>query len=102
LPLVLNVNVPNVPFPALRGVRQASLARFGAVQTTIAEIGEGFVRLGVADGNAHDEPGSDAALVADGFASVTALRPLCDLHDDGLTRALDRQIDLSAASVPSP
>jgi 5'-nucleotidase len=101
-PAVLNVNVPNIPFLALRGVRQGALARFGAVQTTIAEIGEGFVRLGVADDDAHDEPGSDAALVADDFASVTALRPLCDLHDDGLTRALDRQIELSAASVPSP
>ena len=101
-PMVLNVNVPNIPFLALRGVRQGALARFGAVQTTIAEIGEGFVRLGVADDDAHDEPGSDAALVAADFASVTALRPLCDLHDDGLTCALDRQIDLSAASVLSP
>ena len=101
-PLVLNVNVPNVPSGALRGVQQGELARFGAVQTTIAEIGEGFVRLGVADEEAHDEPGSDAAIVAAGYASVTALRPLCDLHDDGLSEALDRQVAGSAVSVPAP
>ena len=101
-PLVLNVNVPNVPLAQLRGVRQGDLARFGAVQTTIAEIGEGFVRLGVADDAAPDEPGSDAALVAAGYASVTALRPLCDLHNEGLSHALDRQLEDSAASAPSP
>jgi 5'-nucleotidase len=75
------VNVPNVPIDELQGVRQGTLAQFGAVQTTIAEVGEGFVRLGVADEQAHAEPGSDAALVAAGYASVTALRPLCDQHD---------------------
>jgi 5'-nucleotidase len=100
-PLVLNVNVPNVPIEMLRGVRQGELARFGAVQTTIAEVGEGFVRLGVADEEAHAEPGSDAALVAAGYASVTALRPLCDLHDEGLSHALARQLEDAAASVPS-
>ena len=100
-PLVLNVNVPNVPIEMLRGVRQGELARFGAVQTTIAEIGEGFVRLGVADEKAHAEPGSDAALVAAGYASVTALQPLCDLHDEGLSDALERQLEDAAASVPS-
>jgi len=101
-PLVLNVNVPNVAASALRGVGQGELARFGAVQTTIAEIGEGFVRLGVADEEAHAEPGSDAALVAAHYASVTALRPLCDLHDDGLSAALDRHLADSSAPVPSP
>jgi hypothetical protein len=55
----------------------------------------------VADEHAHAEPGSDAALVAAGYASVTALRPLCDLHDDRLSLALDRQLEESAAAVPS-
>jgi 5'-nucleotidase len=100
-PLVLNVNVPNVPLDGLRGMSQGELARFGAVQTTIAEIGEGFVRLGVADDAALAEPGSDAALVAAGYASVTALRPLCDLHADGLSDALDRQLEGSVAPLPS-
>lgn len=76
-PVVVNVNVPNLPMQELRGVRQGTLAAFGAVQTTIAEIGEGFVRLGVADAEAEVEPGSDAALIAEGYVSVTALRPLC-------------------------
>jgi 5'-nucleotidase len=80
-------------------VRQGELARFGAVQTTIAEVGEDFVRLGVADDEAPNEPGSDAAIVAAGCASVTALRPLCDLHDDGLSEALERQVAGSAVSA---
>ena len=80
-PVVLNVNVPNVAVDELRGVRQGELAAFGAVQTTIAEVGEGFVRVGVADVRDELQPGSDAALVAEGYASVTPLSPLCESTD---------------------
>ena len=76
-PVVLNVNVPDVAEHELRGVRRATLAPFGTVQTTIAESGEGFVRLGVADVHREPEPGSDDALVAQQYATVTALNPLC-------------------------
>jgi 5'-nucleotidase len=75
--VVLNVNVPNVVPDAVRGVRQGTLAPFGSVQTTIAESGKGWVRLGVADEDRVPQPGSDDALVADGYACVTPLQPLC-------------------------
>jgi 5'-nucleotidase len=75
--VVLNLNVPNAPVADVRGIRQGTLARFGSVQTTIAESGKGWVRLGVVDDERPFQPGTDAALVADGYASITALEPLC-------------------------
>jgi len=75
--VVLNLNVPNVAASELRGVRQGTLAPFGTVQTTIAEAGKGWVRLGVIGDDRAVDPGSDAALVAEGYASVTPLQPLC-------------------------
>jgi 5'-nucleotidase len=77
-PLVLNVNVPNVALDELHGLRRARLASFGAVQTNIAEAGQGFVKLSVADVDAPREPGTDAAFIADGYATLTALQPLCE------------------------
>jgi 5'-nucleotidase len=79
--VVLNVNSPNVELSQLRGLRRARLASFGAVQTNIAESGEGFVRVAVVDLDARYELGTDAALVADGYATVTPLRPICEASD---------------------
>jgi 5'-nucleotidase len=76
-PVVLNVNIPNVPESALRGIRQAALASFGAVQTTISRLDEGSLQIGVTDMVSRLEPGTDASLVASDFATVTALEPLC-------------------------
>ena len=42
--VVFNVNTPDVAYADLRGVRRAGLARFGQVQMTVVESGEGFVR----------------------------------------------------------
>ncbi len=83
-PLVLNVNAPNVDVSEVRGLCRARLATFGAVQTRVAETGEGWVRITVADVDAHHEPGTDAALVADGYATVTPLRPICEADDVSL------------------
>jgi 5'-nucleotidase len=83
--IVLNLNVPNLPYERVRGVRQGRLAAFGSVQTTIVESGKGWVRLGVTDAqSATLDPGSDAALLADCYASITTLRPLCTVHDVAL------------------
>jgi 5'-nucleotidase len=77
-PLVVNVNVPDVPPDELRGVRRAPLARFGSVQTHVTEPGEGYVEVSFSDVDPHTEPGSDAALLADGWATVTPLSPVCE------------------------
>src|SRR5688500_18979300 len=42
---VLNVNAPNIPLAEVKGLEHARLARFGAVQTNVAERGEGYVKV---------------------------------------------------------
>ena len=68
---VLNVNVPNTA--SHRGLREATLAPFGIVQTTLTERHQQHVRLAVEELPYTPEPGSDAALLADGWVTVTAL-----------------------------
>jgi 5'-nucleotidase len=91
-PMVLNLNVPDLPLDELRGLRRATLASFGAVQMTITEAGRGYVQVGVEAEQAAVEPGTDAALVAEGFATVTALRPICELDDVDLANLLTSTI----------
>ena len=75
---VLNVNAPNIPLEQVRGFEPARLARFGAVQTNVAERGEGYVKVALAEIDADYEPGTDAALLAAGYASITALQAVCE------------------------
>lgn len=95
--LVLNLNVPDVELADVRGVRRAPLARFGAVQTTLAEVGKGYVRLGVSEKQPELDPDSDAALLAAGYATLTPLDPICERLDaqlpelDGLLEQLARR-----------
>jgi 5'-nucleotidase len=79
--VVFNLNVPNAPPDDILGVRDAHLATFGAVQAGIVDSGKGWVRLGVVDPSEPPEDGSDAAVLASGYASVTPLRPLCAALD---------------------
>ncbi|MFC9335445.1 5'/3'-nucleotidase SurE [Arthrobacter sp. NPDC057009] len=71
---VLNLNVPNSA--GLPEYRTATLTRFGIVQTTLAERGQQHVRLAIADTAEKPDPDSDAALLAAGYATVTALQPV--------------------------
>jgi 5'-nucleotidase len=73
---VLNVNAPNVPVGQIRGVRQATLASFGAVETRIANATEGYLEVALVDTGAQLEEGTDAFLVAEGYASVTPLQSI--------------------------
>ena len=75
----LNVNVPDLEEPALRGIRWARLAPFGTVQTVAAQLGLGHLELSIED-PLHGVPaGTDAALVAEGFVTVTALAAMAEL-----------------------
>lgn len=73
---VLNVNVPNSRTP--RGVTEARLASFGIVQTTLTEREASHVRLAVEELPVIPEPGTDAARLADGWITVTALTSVAD------------------------
>jgi 5'/3'-nucleotidase len=70
---VLNLNVPNDAGAGDLPLRVATLAPFGVVQTTAAEAGEGDVRLTVADLEGEHDPRSDAALLAGGHPTLTAI-----------------------------
>jgi 5'-nucleotidase len=75
---VFNINAPNIPLDQVRGFEPARLARFGAVQTNVAERGEGYVKVTLAEIDAEYEPGTDAALVAAGYAAITTLQAVCE------------------------
>jgi 5'-nucleotidase len=74
-PFLLNVNVPDVPPEQLRGMKEADLAGFGAVQAEIGERGEGYVTMTFAQIDAEADPGTDVAFLSEGWATATALRP---------------------------
>jgi 5'-nucleotidase len=73
---VLNLPVPDLPADQVKGLCRARFGRFGQVQMRIAERGSGFVRTALEDTGARLEPGTDMALLADGYATVTPLQPL--------------------------
>jgi 5'-nucleotidase len=71
---VLNLNVPDLHLDGIRGLRRGRLARFGQVQISIAEAGEGFVRTAVQAADEVLEPGTDLAALAESYAVVTPIR----------------------------
>jgi 5'-nucleotidase len=84
---MLNLNVPNVGLGELAGLRVATLAPFGTVQAQVAEVGQSHVKLAYSEPSEEAPPGSDAALLAKGFATVTSLQPVAEadaIHLDGL------------------
>ncbi|MEV4756384.1 5'/3'-nucleotidase SurE [Micromonospora sp. NPDC049559] len=76
---ILNVNTPDIPYERLRGVQRASLASFGQVQMTVAEVGRGFIRTALEESGKEVEPGTDVAWLAEGYASVTTIRAITEL-----------------------
>lgn len=80
---VLNVNVPDVPPVDLLGIAPAALSNRGAVQAEIGETSDQFVTVQFSELNGGDEDGTDAGLVAHGWATATVLRGYAaDLTDD--------------------
>jgi 5'-nucleotidase len=74
--MLLNVNVPNVPVAELHGIRRGPLAPVGAFQLTVEATARALLPVTVGDPAEEPPPGTDAALLAEGFASVTAVVPL--------------------------
>jgi 5'-nucleotidase len=78
---VLNLNVPDVPADRLPPVRRATLAPFGQVQMTVAEVGQGFVRLALADTRDRPGPDTDVILLGQGNPTLTPIRGVCEATD---------------------
>jgi 5'-nucleotidase len=74
---VLNVNVPDVA--SLKPARWARLASYGRVQHKVTQLDEGAIEVGSVEVDGELEPGTDAALLEEGYVTVTALR---SVHED--------------------
>src|SRR5690606_17454610 len=70
---VLNVNVPDLPPDELRGVRQAPLAEFGAVQAQVLHD-EGRYAVTFEEIDPTQDAESDAGLLAAGWATMTLIQ----------------------------
>lgn len=84
-PSAVNVNIPAVDPGSLVGLAAARLTRHGTVQAIVSETAAGWVRLtyGAVDGD--HEPGSDAALLAAGYVTVTPLLSVSEAPPSDLT-----------------
>jgi 5'-nucleotidase len=80
--IVVNVNIPNVP--RIGGIRRARLAATGAVELSIGQATAGHLHVTMAETGVPPAPGTDSALLAAGYATVTALRPVCEATTEGL------------------
>ncbi|MCV7435206.1 5'/3'-nucleotidase SurE [Mycolicibacterium bacteremicum] len=79
---VLSLNVPDRPAADLGPLRHARLARGGAVQTRVDEIGDGGLRLAEVEMADPPEEGTDSALLIAGHPTLTALRSPAEHHDE--------------------
>ncbi len=88
-PVVLNVNIPDVPAEELRGLRSAHLAMFGAAQAQVTTP-DATETVTMSQTAAEPDPTSDAALLAAGWATVTPVMAPCEIAADlpGLTGSL--------------
>ncbi len=77
---VINVNVPDLPVDRLAGVCQAPLATFGTVQASVREPEDGPFTAQFRMSQPDPEPGTDGALLRDGWVTVT---PLVGIRADG-------------------
>lgn len=75
---VLNVNVPAAGRAGPKGVRTTRLAEAGTVQGRVSEASGGFVSVVFADAEGAPQEGTDAAALADGYVSVTAIRAVVE------------------------
>jgi 5'-nucleotidase len=70
---VLNLNVPGRDPEDVRGVRWATLDRFGSVRLGVTGRERGRIQFELRDTGARLEPDSDTALLRAGFATLTRL-----------------------------
>ncbi|MBA3487988.1 MAG: 5'/3'-nucleotidase SurE [Longispora sp.] len=71
-----NFNVPDLALDEIKGVRTARLADFGIVQISLAETGEDFLRTQIAESTDTFAEDSDAALLNDNYATITAINAI--------------------------
>ncbi len=115
---VLNLNVPAVPLDGLRGVRHGTLGRIGLIRSVRPERTQepvagppidrtgGVVTLNLrGSGSAAElaelEPGTDAALVRDGWAALTAVHGVREDRSAAGRVALDAALGAAGLRIPA-
>ncbi|MCA1655019.1 MAG: 5'/3'-nucleotidase SurE [Pseudonocardiaceae bacterium] len=83
---VLNVNVPDRPADRVGARRWTRLATYGRVQSKVTHLSEGLIEVASVVVEGELEPGTDAALLADGHVTVTAVH---SVHEDEETMRMD-------------
>jgi 5'-nucleotidase len=76
-PFLLNVNVPDLPFEALRGIQATRLGKRHKAEPVVksqSPRGETVYWVGAAGGAQDAGPGTDFHAVANGYVSVTPLQ----------------------------
>lgn len=92
---VLNCNVPNLPRAEVRGLRLAHLSRAGLIRSVLADAGPRLqLELGISD---QPEEGSDEALTAAGWATVTPLLGVSEDRSPEVAEVVDELIRRYAA-----
>jgi 5'-nucleotidase len=67
---------------------------------TVAEAGKGFIRTALEESDQQVLPGTDVAWLADGYASVTAIRAITEASDVDLSDLDDPQSGSEADTRP--
>ena len=79
---VLNLNVPALDPAQVKGVRWATLDRFGSFRVAVAEREDTWVQMEYRSTGADLDPNSDTALLAGGYVTVTAIEGIGEVSPD--------------------
>ena len=93
---VLNVNVPDRPLDRLAGVRQATLATLGTFEAAVQERGSEPFLAQFEIGRQEPEAGTDAALLGDGWVTVTALLGIRSDAEVDMASVIERALSRAA------
>jgi 5'-nucleotidase len=102
-PRVLNLNVPNVPIAEVRGVRDADLAPYGEFWVASSDIRSGDLRIEFQGPAREFAADTDAALVVEGYATVTPLLGIVAAPLKGAAESVEKGLDATpyTSAVPT-
>ena len=98
---VLTLNVPDRPVAALRELRRATLAEFGAVQTRVDRVDNGQMHLADVEVDTPPATGT-AALLAAGYPTLAALESVREASSPVLCSGWKRSGDARRSREERP
>jgi 5'-nucleotidase len=84
---VLSLNAPALPADQVKGLRWATLDRFGRVRVALAGSSESWLQMEYRTSDAALDPGSDTALLEQGFATLTAIQGISEVSLEDAARS---------------